>query len=167
MWKDGSVQSIDIPQVIDDYNHWMGGVNKTDQYIYYCGLQFWCCCVWLPMKFHALDVIKVNAYIIYKSFWNKDHKVFLEAFIKFLFKWAKVDEYSFKINFKEAISPIHWKLETYEHKETFIAWVPLRWTSVITPRESWLRSQAKNMHLLPAFSCNGCSKEWRRPANAI
>lgn len=46
------------------------------------------------MMFHALNVIQVNAYVIYKSFYNKDHKVFLEAFIKSLADQAKADEYA-------------------------------------------------------------------------
>ena len=52
---------IKIPKVIDDYNHWMGGVNRNDQLIAnYCHQLHWNR-IWMPLMFHSLDVLHVNA----------------------------------------------------------------------------------------------------------
>ena len=36
VWGSRGVTEIEIPGVIDDYNHWMGGVDKADQLIAHC-----------------------------------------------------------------------------------------------------------------------------------
>ena len=35
VWGRNAVKEIEIPKVIDNYNHWMLGVDKSDQYIAY------------------------------------------------------------------------------------------------------------------------------------
>ena len=54
---------IKIPKVIDHYNHWMGGVNRNDQLIANYRHQLHCKQIWMPLMFHLLDVLPVNAYL--------------------------------------------------------------------------------------------------------
>ena len=35
VWGNSSIANIFIPQMIDDYNHWMGGVDLSNQRIAY------------------------------------------------------------------------------------------------------------------------------------
>ena len=53
----------EIPKVIDDYNHWMGGVNRNDQLISNYRHQLRCMQIWMPLMLHLLDVLHVNAYL--------------------------------------------------------------------------------------------------------
>ena len=63
IWGDSFARMIEIPKVIDDYNHWMGGVDQNDQLIAnYCH-QLHCKRIWMPLMFHSLDVLHVNAYL--------------------------------------------------------------------------------------------------------
>jgi hypothetical protein len=50
-----------------DYNHWMLGVDKSDQLIAYYRPNQRCRRVWLPLFFQCLDIIRVNAYIASQS----------------------------------------------------------------------------------------------------
>ena len=59
------MREIKIPKVIDDYNHWMGGVDKADQLISSYRPNVRCRRVWMPMIFHAMDVLRINAYIVH------------------------------------------------------------------------------------------------------
>ena len=52
VWGDNHTRDVFIPGIIDDYNHWMLGVDKSDQYIAYyrpnlCGSPLRC--VWTPI----------------------------------------------------------------------------------------------------------------------
>ena len=63
IWGDSFARMIEIQKVIDDYNHWMGGINQNDQLIAnYCH-QLHCQWIWMPLMFHSLDVLHVNAYL--------------------------------------------------------------------------------------------------------
>jgi hypothetical protein len=89
MWGLNAVIRICIPRMIDDYNHWMLGVDKADQLIAYYRSSLRCRRVWLPLMMHALDILRVNAFIIAKS---KDdrlvHKEFVVTFIECLLQRA-------------------------------------------------------------------------------
>ena len=63
VWGQEPVKSITIPKVIDDYNHWMCGVDKADQLIAYYRPKIRCRRTWMPLFFHGLDVIRINSYI--------------------------------------------------------------------------------------------------------
>ena len=73
---------IRIPGCIDDYNHWMNGVNKCDQFVAYYRNCLRCRRIWMPIMFHALDIMGVNAYIVFKTLTEAnndptiDHKSF-------------------------------------------------------------------------------------------
>ena len=62
IWGDSFARMIEIPKVIDDYNHWMGGVDQNDQLISNYRHQLHCQWIWMPLMLHSLDVLCVNAY---------------------------------------------------------------------------------------------------------
>ena len=62
VWGNSPKVAIDIPEVIDDYNHWMLGVNKADQYISYYRPNVRCVRTWMPLFLHCLDIIRANSY---------------------------------------------------------------------------------------------------------
>lgn len=85
VWGNAGVKEIEIPGIIDDYNHWMGGVDKADQLISYYRPDLRCRRVWMPLMFHVLDCIRVNAFVIHKSKYpQQTHKMFLKEWIKAL-----------------------------------------------------------------------------------
>jgi len=92
------VKRIKIPKVIDDYNHWMNGVDKADQLIAYYRTKLRCRRVWMPMFFHGLDIIRVNSYAACKGLgWEpvkqKDaHKEFTVGLIQALVAKGKTYE---------------------------------------------------------------------------
>jgi hypothetical protein len=95
------VRKITIPKVIDDYNHWMCGVDKADQLIAYYRPNLRCRRTWMPLFFHGLDVVRVNSFIAcrelgWKSSSNQDpgkqHKEFLKDWIQALIKKGKTME---------------------------------------------------------------------------
>jgi len=63
VWGEKAVVDVHIPQIIDDYNHWMLGVDKADQFIAYYRPNLQCWRVWMPLLFHCFDVARVNSYI--------------------------------------------------------------------------------------------------------
>jgi hypothetical protein len=56
-WREAAVRMIDIPGCIDDYNHWMLGVDVSDQYIAYYHPAVKCYRTWMPIMFHCLDCL--------------------------------------------------------------------------------------------------------------
>ena len=91
-----AVKTMDIPQVIDDYNHWMGGVDKADQLIAYYKPRIRCRRVWMPLFFHCLDVIRLNSYIIAKhKKQTTTQKQWVLDVIKQLNQRADYEEYQF------------------------------------------------------------------------
>ena len=66
VWGSNPMRAIEIPKVINNYNHWMLGVDKSNQFIAYhcptvCARRYW-----MAMMFHGLDILRVNLYIVYK-----------------------------------------------------------------------------------------------------
>ena len=101
VWGTEAVRKITIPKVIDDYNHWMLGVDKIDQLIAYYRPNLRCRRTWMPMFFHGLDVVRVNSYIACRELgWkshkrtdaNKQHKEYLQEFIQALITKGKTME---------------------------------------------------------------------------
>jgi len=87
VWGDQSIKEINIPKVIDDYNHWMLGVDKSDQLIAYYRPDLRCRRVWMPIMLHCFDVMRVNAFIVAKENNNGKpllHKEFIEDWIESL-----------------------------------------------------------------------------------
>jgi len=92
VWGDNHTREIKIPSVIDDYNHWMLGVDKSDQFIAYYRPQLRVRRYWMAIFFHCLDIIRINAFIVYRFTLNLyvsnqptlTHKMFLCEFISSL-----------------------------------------------------------------------------------
>jgi hypothetical protein len=86
VWGTEFVRQIEIPGMIDDYNHWMLGVNKADQLVAYYRPILRCRRVWMPLMLHCLDILRVNAYIISQAFkekkGNDDHKEFVVDLVR-------------------------------------------------------------------------------------
>src|SRR5438477_55219 len=62
-----SKKSLPIPVVIDDYNHFMGGVDIADQLRGYYGTQLTVRRTWMPLFFWLLDTAIINSYLILKK----------------------------------------------------------------------------------------------------
>eukprot|EP00977_Amphora_coffeiformis_P020066 scaffold7821_cov107-Amphora_coffeaeformis.AAC.3 len=100
IWGNTAVRKVAIPCIIDDYNHWMLGVDKADQLIAYYRQNLRCRRTWLPFLFYALDVARIISYIAcYKLGWNFNsrrgssiHKDFLVEFVKALLARATTFE---------------------------------------------------------------------------
>lgn len=75
IWKEGPVASVEIPQIINDYNYWMLGCNLCDQMIAYYRPKVRCRRTWMPLMFHCLDVLRVNLYILYEQTSLADSRV--------------------------------------------------------------------------------------------
>ena len=67
VWGDQGKASIYIPTLIDDYNHWMGGVDLCDQRIAYYQPNLRCRRNWIPMFLQIMSIIRSNSYVVYKS----------------------------------------------------------------------------------------------------
>ena len=58
-------ETIKKPKVVEDYNQYMGGVDKSDQLILYYGFAHRRVKWWERAFFHLLDLCLVNAHILY------------------------------------------------------------------------------------------------------
>ena len=67
IWGKEGTKEIEIPTIIDDYNHWMGGVDLADQRIAYYQPDMRCRRNWIPMFVQVLSIIRSNSYVVYKS----------------------------------------------------------------------------------------------------
>ena len=63
IWGENFTRMIEIRKVIDDYNHWMGGIDQNDQLISNYRHQLRCKWIWMPLMLHSLDELPVNAYL--------------------------------------------------------------------------------------------------------
>ena len=64
--KNGSAE-VYIPRLIDDYNHWMGGVDLVDQRIAYYHPDLRCRRNWIPIFLQILSIIRNNSFCVHKS----------------------------------------------------------------------------------------------------
>jgi len=58
-------KELAIPKVIDDYNHYMGGIDIADQLRGYYNCQLTVHRTWFPLLFWLLDTVLVNCSILY------------------------------------------------------------------------------------------------------
>ena len=63
----GGIERIQKPKVIDDYNQHMGGVDQSDQLVMYYGYAHQQTKWWKRVLFHLVDLLLVNASILYNS----------------------------------------------------------------------------------------------------
>jgi hypothetical protein len=77
--KDGKRENIASPEIIPDYNHYMGGVDQADRLRQaYCvdrRSKKW----WHRLFFGILDIAFVNSYVVYKCL-NKEERISLLDF---------------------------------------------------------------------------------------
>ena len=72
IWGQQGKVDIWIPKLIDDYDHWMGGVDLCDQHISYYHPNIRCRRNWVPMFILMLSIIRSNSYIVHKSVFQKN-----------------------------------------------------------------------------------------------
>ena len=74
---------IKIPRVVNDYNFHMNGVDKVDQLISYYVADLKFLRTWMPMAFQCFNIIRVNAWIMFKRVGSGEpgtHKDFIMHF---------------------------------------------------------------------------------------
>ena len=71
IWGNEHTVHVKIPLLIDDYNHWMLGVDLADQLISYYRSKLRCRRTWMPIFLHCLDVLRINSYILYREMSKK------------------------------------------------------------------------------------------------
>ena len=82
-WKDGEQEDIPCPEIIKEYNQFMGGVNKNDQLKSYYSINLFTKKRWTRLFFDLVDRAVVNSYLLEKESTNhkkrplKDFKVSL------------------------------------------------------------------------------------------
>ena len=74
VWGKDGVKEIYIPVLINDYNHWMGGVDLIDQWIAYYDPKMRCICTWLPIFIQILSLVRNNAFHVHKDHMEKKGK---------------------------------------------------------------------------------------------
>lgn len=60
-------KSFPIPKVIDDYNHFMNGVDRNDQLRAYYSIDLRNHRTWMPLFYWVLNAIVVNSYTAYSK----------------------------------------------------------------------------------------------------
>ena len=98
IWGENFARMIEIPKVIDDYNHWMGGVDRNDQLISNYRHQLRCKRIWMPLMLHSLDVLRVNAYLAHVGLQTDaknrlEQKEFILSLVEIMQERAIVMEY--------------------------------------------------------------------------
>ena len=65
--SDNPVQVISKPQVVEEYNQSMGGIDKADQMVLYYGYAHRTTKWWKRVFFHLVDLCLVNTHILYNE----------------------------------------------------------------------------------------------------
>jgi len=94
VWGRDSKKAIEIPCIIDDYNHWMLGVDKADQLISYYRPSIRCQRNWMPIMFHCFDILRINSYIMLSKHRKITHKEYVQELVKALVARAGVWQYT-------------------------------------------------------------------------
>ena len=107
IWGEKGAVEVNIPILIDNYNHWMGGVDLTDQRVAYYHPDMRCYRNWIPMLLQIVSMIRNNCFLIYNDHYGikgMTHKKFTMEMIDALMSEASYyyeDEY--KNNAKEQV----------------------------------------------------------------
>lgn len=56
-----------IPKPIDDYNLYMGGVDRSDQLRSYYATKLRCRRTWMPQMLFCMNLAVTNSYVIHKG----------------------------------------------------------------------------------------------------
>ena len=60
-------KELQIPKIVDDYNHYMGEVDIADQLRSYYNCQLITHHTWFPLFFWILDTTLVNCFFLYQN----------------------------------------------------------------------------------------------------
>ena len=71
VWGNEHRRKVKIPLIINDYNHWMNGVDIADQLIANYRAKLRCRRTWMPLMFHSLDILRINMYIAHHRIQKK------------------------------------------------------------------------------------------------
>lgn len=78
-------KTMEIPEIVNDYNHWMNGVDLADQLISTFKPKFRCCRTWVPLFLQAADIARTNSYVVCRfKETTKSHKQFVMDWISSL-----------------------------------------------------------------------------------
>jgi hypothetical protein len=93
VFGDDGEKKLEIPQMVDDYNHHMGGVDTADQLRSYDNTQLKARRNWMPLFFWLLDTAIINSYILAKLKGQVQSQVdFRKKLLWELVKMAKEEE---------------------------------------------------------------------------
>ena len=67
VWKEASRAEIEIPMVIDDYIHWVLGVDLADQLIAHYCMKLGCRRTWMPLFMQLINIARANSYVAQKN----------------------------------------------------------------------------------------------------
>jgi hypothetical protein len=65
VWGNNGSQMIHILSMVDDYNHWMGGVDLADQRIANYHPDIRCHRTWIPIFLQGLSIIRNNMFLVF------------------------------------------------------------------------------------------------------
>eukprot|EP00957_Ditylum_brightwellii_P137829 10508354-Ditylum_brightwellii.AAC.2 len=86
VWSDARRKEINIPRIIDIYNHRMGGVDISDQRIPYDHPNVHCCHNWAPIFLKTLSIMCNNAYDVHKD----QHGINALSHKRLTMEWVKI-----------------------------------------------------------------------------
>jgi Transposase IS4 len=73
---------MEIPEIVNDYNSWMNGVDLHDQLIASFKLKFRCKRTWVPLFLQTMDIARTNSYVLCKQKKKTStHKKFIQDWI--------------------------------------------------------------------------------------
>ena len=87
IWGDNGKVEVYIPTLIDDYNHWMCGVDIVDQRIAYYHPNLRCHRNWMPIFLQLCSMMRNNGFIVHNSDCGKSaksHKMFTMEWVRLL-----------------------------------------------------------------------------------
>eukprot|EP00957_Ditylum_brightwellii_P070557 5360646-Ditylum_brightwellii.AAC.1 len=85
VWGDAGKKEINTPRLINDYNHYMGGVDVSDQRIAYYHPNPCCHYNWVPIFMQILSIMHNNTYVVHKGHYGKNtlsHKRFTMEWVR-------------------------------------------------------------------------------------
>lgn len=88
----GNKDNVYCPNAIIDYNEYMGGVDKFDQYMASYNISWKSRRWWIKVWFYLIEAAIVNSYIIYKDSWRKAHPVGTKPMTYLVFRSKLADE---------------------------------------------------------------------------
>ena len=88
----GGREEIRKPVMIDEYNKYMGGVDKSDQLLSYYGFKHRTVKWWKRAAFHLINLAIVNAYLLYKMSIQSKHLSHKDLAKELLLKYNDVEK---------------------------------------------------------------------------